>query len=83
MVRVTVNEDITVCPNGHYLQLAAGQAIEGPVAEWLAEHCRSQVTIGPVTPAADPAGALSATLTATTQTAQTEPAKGAGKTAKS
>lgn len=37
MMRVTVDEDVTVCPDGHLLTFRAGQTVEGPVATYLAE----------------------------------------------
>ena len=36
-MRVIVDEDVTVCPDGHLLQFKAGQSVEGPPAVYLVE----------------------------------------------
>lgn len=70
MARVRIDEDIRICPDGQYLELAAGQIIDGPVAAWLAADSGCPVTLLDDEPAAEPPatdgqdGALSATLTA-------------------
>lgn len=36
-MRVTVDEDVTVCPDSHLLEFKAGETVEGPVATYLVE----------------------------------------------
>lgn len=45
MVRVTVIKAVNVCPNGQYLELKAGQTVEGPVAIWLIDQSGCEITI--------------------------------------
>lgn len=45
MVRVKVVKPITVCPNGQYLELVAGQIVEGPVAEWLIDQSGCEIAV--------------------------------------
>lgn len=35
-MRVFVESDMTVCPDGHTLNLSAGETVEGPLARYLA-----------------------------------------------
>lgn len=36
-MRVFVESNMTVCPDGHTLNLSAGETIEGPLARYLAD----------------------------------------------
>jgi hypothetical protein len=59
-MRVRIDEDMKVCPNGQMLELKAGEEHDGPLAVWLAGDSGCRVTVLEE----GPDGSLSADLTA-------------------
>lgn len=45
MVRVKVIEAVSVYPNGQFITLAAGDVVDGPLAEWLIDQSGCAITV--------------------------------------